>query len=727
MRRFGGLTVCLVVLLAIAAGGASSAMATSFGASAWGENAFGELGNGAKSNSAIPVVVSGLAEVAAVAGGENFSLALLSNGKVMSWGGNELGQLGNGSTKASNLPVAVSGLSEVTAIAAGRHTGYALLSNGTVMAWGAGSSGQLGNGTTAEKSTTPVAVSELGGVTAIAAGESHALALLSSGKAKSWGDNQSGELGDGTTTGSDVPVSVSALSEAAAVSAGGTVSAALLSNGTVRTWGNNEHGALGIGTTSGPDECIGQVPVGEFEFEEVPISCSKTPVEVGGLSEVSAIAVGGFGTTFAGNTQVDVLALLSGGTVKSWGSNNVGQLGDGTQTERDAPVTVSGLSEVAAIATGGIGRSGGSAVHSLALLGSGVVKSWGANQYGQLGDGTTTKRLAPVTAGTAEVAGIAAAGAHSLAYGTPGPAVAELKPTAGTSKGGTSVEIIGSGFTGATQVKFDAASATFEYVSPTKLIATSPAETPRTADVTVRTPIATSAISAADQFKYLPEGTIDIGRCVKVAAGKGAFKTGSCTETMAAGNWEWLPGFVKPAFTDSGSAATLETVGKASLACTLLSGSGEYSGQREVTGIVLTFSGCELAGAKCSSAGAGTGEIVSGTLEGGLGWRERPTNKVGLDLFPLGEAGPFLEATCGGATIVVRGSVIAQITPVNNRSTTFALKFKQSKGKQTTEHFEGEANDVLEASISGGAYEQAGLALEVTQTNEEELEINTVV
>jgi RHS repeat-associated protein len=298
------------------------------------------------------------------------------------------------------VPVAVRGLSGVTAIAAGGGFGLALLSNGTVMAWGSNNHGELGNGesTGPEQcngeacSTTPVAVSGLSGVTAIATGNYHALALLSNGTVKAWGFNADGELGDGSTTNSDVPVTVSGLSGVTAIAANGYYSLALLSNGTVKAWGENFYGQLGNGTSG----------VG---------TNSDVPVAVSGLSGVTAIAAGFW----------HALALLSNGTVKAWGDNREGQLGNGKTTNSDVPVAVSGLSEVAGIA--------GGFEHSLALLGNGTVKAWGYNRYGQLGNGTYINSDVPVAVSglTGEARGIAAGAYSSLAFGPEFP-VGELPP-----------------------------------------------------------------------------------------------------------------------------------------------------------------------------------------------------------------------------------------------------------------------------------------------------------
>jgi alpha-tubulin suppressor-like RCC1 family protein len=150
---------------------------------AWGDNSAGEFGNGTLTGSDAPGDVSGLSGVRAVAAGGRHELAVLSGGTVMSWGDDTFGQLGNGIASANGdteVPAAVPGLSGVTAVAAGEEHSLALLSDGTVMSWGENRYGQLGNGSTVG-SAVPVPVKGLTGVTAIAGGGQHALALLSDG------------------------------------------------------------------------------------------------------------------------------------------------------------------------------------------------------------------------------------------------------------------------------------------------------------------------------------------------------------------------------------------------------------------------------------------------------------------------------------------------------------------------------------------------------------------
>ena len=291
--------------------------------------------------------------------GQDVGCAVLSSGAAKCWGYNIGGQIGDGTTTNRSTPVAVSGLSSgVSAISAGDRFTCAVLSTGAAKCWGGNGSGQLGDGTITDR-TTPVDVSGLSsGVSAIATGCSHTWGVLSTGSAKCWGGNGSGRLGYGTTTWSNVPVNVSGLSSGvSAISLGGQHTCALLSTGGVKCWGANGSGQLGDGT----------------------ITSSSTPVDVSGLSSgVTAISTGWSSSC----------ALLSTGGVKCWGGNGSGQLGDGTTTNSSTPIGVSGLSSGVKAISAGYGNT-------CALLGGGVVKCWGSNYLGQLGDGTTTQRLTP--------------------------------------------------------------------------------------------------------------------------------------------------------------------------------------------------------------------------------------------------------------------------------------------------------------------------------------------
>jgi alpha-tubulin suppressor-like RCC1 family protein len=237
-------------VIAIAAGGNHSLALKSDGTVlSWGLDSLGQLGNdSAIANQSVPVLVNGATSIVAIAAGDNQSLALKSDGTILSWGSDTSGELGNDSELISqSTPVAVSGASNIIAISAGGAYCLALKSDGTMLSWGSDQKGQLGDDAVSALKAMPVSVNpEASNIIAIAAGDSHSLALKSDGSLLSWGWDGSGQLGDDTAPADKfMPVAVSTASNIAAIAAGQRYSLALKSDGTMLSWGQDNDGQLG--------------------------------------------------------------------------------------------------------------------------------------------------------------------------------------------------------------------------------------------------------------------------------------------------------------------------------------------------------------------------------------------------------------------------------------------------------------------------------------------------
>jgi alpha-tubulin suppressor-like RCC1 family protein len=327
---------------------------------AWGRNNSGQLGDGTLINRGSPTQVVGLTNIVAVEGGLTHSLALRSDGTLWAWGDNTAGQLGDGTTIHRSLPVQVVGLSNVVAMAGGFQHSVALRSDGTLWAWGRNFAGELGDGNAPNNSSLPVQVSGLTNMVALSTNGNHTLALRADGTVWAWGYNANGQLGNGTSSYQRFPGQVSGLTGVVALSTGANHSIAVRADGTIWTWGWNYHGQLGNGTVGGNQLTAQMVP---------------------GLTDMVAVA-GGYNTS---------IAVRSNGTLRTWGYNSKGQLADGTYVNRASPVIPIGLSNAVT------SRINAGVFHSLWLAPDGTVRAWGANSYGQLGDGSFTQRTTGVT------------------------------------------------------------------------------------------------------------------------------------------------------------------------------------------------------------------------------------------------------------------------------------------------------------------------------------------
>lgn len=316
---------------AVRIGGAHSiALDTAGNVWGWGRNASGQLGDGTVASKTSPAQVllsaggSALTGVKAITAGGNHSLAIAADDTVRAWGLNSSGQLGDGSVVTTSSPVQVSALSGVTAIAAGAAFSLAL-KDGNVWAWGSNTNGQLGNNSFVT-SPLPVQVVMLNestlelddtiaisGITAIAAGGSHALALKDDGTIYAWGYNEFGQLGDGTTTSSSIAVPVvrtGILGDATAIAAGLDHSLAII-GGSVYAWGYNYYGQLGNDAALQSNTPVTSLQIVQNQDGHF-------------LSSVDDIIATGH----------HCIARDSSNNIWTWGNNTYGQLGDGTSVSR---------------------------------------------------------------------------------------------------------------------------------------------------------------------------------------------------------------------------------------------------------------------------------------------------------------------------------------------------------------------------------------------------------
>jgi len=317
----------------------------------WGETYFGDRTR--------PLLVPAPSGITAVSAGRNHWVALKSDGTVWSWGQNSYGQAG-GAGASYPAPVNSTGLTNISAVSAGSLHSMALRSDGTLWVWGATYTGHLGLGSEdSGPHPTPVQVPGLTVVTFIAAGDGYSLIVRNDGSVWSWGQNLDGQLG-GTGEQRNSPAKITGVDGVKAIAVSRNHVIALKVDGTVMAWGSNSFGETGSSN---------------------PVNVNPTPTQVNNLTGVIAVAAGsGFS-----------LALKSDGTLWGWGHNNYGLFGNGPPNNDRQPnaAQISGLINVIAVAAGDS--------HGLVLLSDGTLRTWGANARGQLGDGTTFNRAAPFT------------------------------------------------------------------------------------------------------------------------------------------------------------------------------------------------------------------------------------------------------------------------------------------------------------------------------------------
>lgn len=335
----------------------SCAITRNGGVKCWGENDYSQAGdipfhpaNDTRPWAVDVIGLNGPVTALIAEPDSDYTCALLDDGNMQCWG-YRFGSF------ASAVPELAG---SVKAIAAGKEHTCVLVEDGRVKCWGSNYRGQLGIGVFGGFSATPMEVIGLADVVALSAGSYYTCAVTRSGGVKCWGGGQDGQLGNGAFWNQAQPADVAGLNSGAiAVAGGGNHTCALLAGGAVKCWGANGNGQLGAGAA---DPAL------------------ATPVDVVGLpAPVASLALGDRHTC----------AQLVDGRFRCWGGNALGQLGDGTRTNRATPTAVLELDmPIAAVSAGG--------VHTCAVLMNGGVKCWGFNIKGQLGDGTKTDSLTPV-------------------------------------------------------------------------------------------------------------------------------------------------------------------------------------------------------------------------------------------------------------------------------------------------------------------------------------------
>jgi alpha-tubulin suppressor-like RCC1 family protein len=358
---------------------------TSYQVVSWGLNQFGQFADGTTTNRPKPTVSTinnvlpqGLI-VSQVGAGGYFSYALTNNGTLFEFGANDYGQAGIGfkssavtTATATNTSGVLNGVN-ITSVACGVMHTVVSDSAGSVYNWGSNGFLQLGDDSVTDH-YLPIKVDIYGEkIASVYAGRFYTLALTRSGKIYGWGDNTSGQLGDGTTVqyrGRPVMVNTTGVLKGVTI---GSVSVNFCSlhsvvvstSGFVYAWGDNANGQLGDGTNISR---IAPVAVNSSALQGVTITSAST------------------GCYFT-------LAVSNAGKLYAWGSNEKGSLGDGTTIDRYLPTAVDTTGILNGVFITACSAGGD---FSLALSSSGAIYAFGGNQFGQLGDGTTIQRNTPV-------------------------------------------------------------------------------------------------------------------------------------------------------------------------------------------------------------------------------------------------------------------------------------------------------------------------------------------
>ncbi|XP_068628740.1 probable E3 ubiquitin-protein ligase HERC2 [Battus philenor] len=359
----------------------------------WGHNHRGQLGGveGAKVRAPAPCVALATLNPVQLVGGEQTLFAVTPDGKVYATGYGAGGRLGIGGIDSVSQPTLLASIQHVfiTKVACnsgGKHC-LALSADGDVYSWGEGEDGKLGHGNRVSYDR-PKLISALSGleVVAIACGGAHSACLTARGRIYTWGKGRYGRLGHGDSEDQLVPKMVEALSQYrvidVACGSGDAQTLCITSDDNVWSWGDGDYGKLGRGGSEG----------------------CKLPMKIDSLRGLHIIKVE-CGSQFS-------VALGQCGTVYTWGKGDYHRLGHGSYEHVRRPMRVSGMMgrTITSIATGSL--------HCVACTDAGEVYTWGDNDEGQLGDGTTLAAQRPrllIALQGKRVTKVACGSAHTVA------------------------------------------------------------------------------------------------------------------------------------------------------------------------------------------------------------------------------------------------------------------------------------------------------------------------
>jgi alpha-tubulin suppressor-like RCC1 family protein len=328
----------------------------------WGGNNQGQLGNGVTNTTANPnpsQVFGGGTNWKQVACGYLHTAAIKIDGTLWTWGLNSYGRLGDGTVIQRNIPTVISASATTwKQVAGGRFHTAAVKTDGTLWTWGRNNSGQLGDGTSGNISTTPAQTSA--GATTwkqVACGYAHTAAIKIDGTLWAWGQNAYRQLGDNTNVQRTSPVQISiGATNWKQVACGDYHTVAIKTDGTLFAWGSNSQGQIGDGTLGINRTIPTQISVGTTNWKQV--ACG----------------------------QYHTAAIKTDGTLWTWGRNNEGQLGinlSGAGNDRSTPVTTfAGGTNWKQVACG--------LYNTIAVKTDGTVWGWGRNDLGQVGINNTT-------------------------------------------------------------------------------------------------------------------------------------------------------------------------------------------------------------------------------------------------------------------------------------------------------------------------------------------------